>query len=83
MSWKEIFQLPEEMHEHVMAVMHHAKSFADKVKEVKEPAKLPAQCATCNTLVSFTDGDLLLGSKPYNHPLFVTGYIRGQKVNAS
>ena len=48
--------------------------------KVKEPAKLPAQCATCNTAVSFTDEDLLLGSKPHNRPLFVIGYIRGQKV---
>jgi len=30
--------------------------------------------------VTFTDDDLLLGSKPHNHPLFVTEYIRGQMV---
>jgi len=30
--------------------------------------------------VSFTDEYLLLGSKPHNRPLFVTRYIRGQKV---
>ena len=42
MSWKEIFQLPEEMREQVVAAMRHAKSYADKVKEVKEPAKLPS-----------------------------------------
>ena len=46
----------------------------------RQPAKLPVQCATCNTAVSFTNEDLLLGSKLHNHPLFVTGYIRGQKV---
>jgi len=60
--------------------LRHAKLYADKVKAVKEPAKLPVQCATYNTAVSFTDEDLLLGSKPHNRPLFVTGYIRGQKV---
>ncbi|KAL0300105.1 UNVERIFIED_CONTAM: hypothetical protein Scaly_3059300 [Sesamum calycinum] len=27
------------------------------------------------------DSYLLLGSKPHNHPLFVSGYVRGQKVN--
>jgi len=27
-----------------------------------------------------TDEDLLLGSKPHNRSLFVTGHIRGQKV---
>ena len=51
-----------------------------KVMEIKKPAKLTAQCATYNTAVSFTDGDLLLGSKPHYHLLFVTGYIWGQKV---
>jgi len=49
------------MHEQVAASMFHAKSYADKVKEAKEPAKLPTQCATCNTTVSFIDDDLLLG----------------------
>ena len=66
-----------------MIALHHAKLYADKVKAVEEPAKLPAQCATCNTAVSFTDEDLLLVSKPHNRPLFVTGYIKGQKVKAS
>jgi len=80
MSWKEIFQLPHEMREQVATAMRHAKLYADKVKEAKEPAKLLTQCITCNTAVSFTDDDLLLGSKPHNHPLFVIGYIRGQKI---
>jgi len=80
MSWKENFQLPKEMREQVVAAIRHAKSYADKVKEVKKPTKLPAQCTTCNTAVSFTDDYILLGSKPHNRLLFVTSYIRGQKV---
>ncbi|KAK4385678.1 hypothetical protein Sango_2691800 [Sesamum angolense] len=35
----------------------------------------------CMSAIIFTDEDLLLGSKPHNHPLFVAGYIREQKVN--
>ena len=31
--------------------------------------------------IIFTDDDHLLGSKIHNRPLFVTGYIREQKVN--
>ncbi|KAL0337531.1 UNVERIFIED_CONTAM: hypothetical protein Scaly_2028200 [Sesamum calycinum] len=31
--------------------------------------------------ITFTDEDLLLGSKPHNRPLFVAGYVREQKVN--
>lgn len=68
------------MGEQVAAAMRHAKSYADKVKEVKEHAKLPTQSSTCNTVVSFRDDDLLLGPKPHNRLLFVIGYIRGRKV---
>ncbi|KAL0358237.1 UNVERIFIED_CONTAM: hypothetical protein Scaly_1509400 [Sesamum calycinum] len=35
----------------------------------------------CMSTITFTDEDLLLGSKPHNHPLFVAGYVREQKVN--
>ncbi|KAL0291098.1 UNVERIFIED_CONTAM: hypothetical protein Sradi_7034200, partial [Sesamum radiatum] len=35
----------------------------------------------CMSTITFTDEDLLLGSKPYNRPLFVAGYVREQKVN--
>ncbi|KAL0289304.1 UNVERIFIED_CONTAM: hypothetical protein Scaly_2546900 [Sesamum calycinum] len=31
--------------------------------------------------ITFTDEDLLLGSKPHNRLLFVAGYVREQKVN--
>jgi len=34
------------------------------------------QCASYNTAVTFTDDNLLLGSKPHNHPLFATDYIK-------
>jgi len=68
------------MSEQVVVAFHHAKLYVDKLRGVKERLKLPTQCATFNTAVSFTDKDLLLGSKSHNHPLFVTSYIRGQKV---
>ncbi|KAK4381111.1 hypothetical protein Sango_2999200 [Sesamum angolense] len=35
----------------------------------------------CMSTITFTDEDLLLGSKPHNHPLFIVGYVREQKVN--
>ncbi|KAL0290939.1 UNVERIFIED_CONTAM: hypothetical protein Sangu_2552200 [Sesamum angustifolium] len=35
----------------------------------------------CMSTITFTDEDLLLGSKPRNRPLFVAGYVREQKVN--
>ncbi|KAK4384640.1 hypothetical protein Sango_3040800 [Sesamum angolense] len=35
----------------------------------------------CMSTITFTDEDLLLGSKPHNRPLFVAGYVREQKMN--
>ncbi|KAL0284853.1 UNVERIFIED_CONTAM: hypothetical protein Sangu_2806500 [Sesamum angustifolium] len=35
----------------------------------------------CMSIITFSDEDLLLGSKPHNRPLFVAGYVREQKVN--
>ncbi|KAL0416551.1 UNVERIFIED_CONTAM: hypothetical protein Slati_3487000, partial [Sesamum latifolium] len=35
----------------------------------------------CMSIITFTDEDLLLGSKFHNRPLCVTGYVREQKVN--
>jgi len=51
-----------------------------EVKDIKEPVKLITQCFSCNMAVSFTGDDVLLRSKPHNCPLFVIGYIQGQKV---
>ncbi|KAK4394215.1 hypothetical protein Sango_1892300 [Sesamum angolense] len=35
----------------------------------------------CMSIITFTDEDLLLGSKPHNHSLFVARYICAEKVN--
>ncbi|KAL0291991.1 UNVERIFIED_CONTAM: hypothetical protein Scaly_2610300 [Sesamum calycinum] len=35
----------------------------------------------CMSTITFTNEDLLLGSKPHNRPLFVAGYLCEQKVN--
>ncbi|KAL0416579.1 UNVERIFIED_CONTAM: hypothetical protein Slati_3489800 [Sesamum latifolium] len=35
----------------------------------------------CMSTITYTDEDLLLGSKPHNRPLFLAGYVRKQKVN--
>ena len=32
-------------------------------------------CVTCCVAITFADEDLQLGSKPYNQPLFLTGYM--------
>jgi len=49
---------------------------AHRVKDAGSSMKDVAQYAACNMTITFFDNDLLLGFKPYNRPLFVTGYIR-------
>ncbi|KAM2316298.1 hypothetical protein ACFX1S_000157 [Malus domestica] len=57
-----------------------------KVQESKdESLKLrPHEYATCcaaHDAINFADEDLLLGSKPHNHHLFISGYMWEHKVN--
>ena len=37
-------------------------------------------CYACSPDLIFTDEDLLLGSKPHNRPLYVSGYAREQRI---
>ncbi|XP_023925929.2 uncharacterized protein LOC112037349 [Quercus suber] len=39
------------------------------------------ECYACSPNLTFTDEDLLLGSKPHNRPLYVSGYTREQKID--
>ena len=39
------------------------------------------ECYACSLDLTFTDEDLLLGSKSHNHPLYVSGYAREQKID--
>ena len=80
MGWRQIFCLLEEMHQHVVAVLQHPKFYASKFKDVEGSTKSSVQCASCNTAITFTDDNLLLGSKPHSRHLLVIGYIREQKV---
>jgi len=86
-NWRQILTLLEEVRQHVYVALQHPELYADKVKDagpsIKDAdssMKDVAQYAACNTTNTFSDDDLLLGSKPHNRPLFVTGYIREQKV---
>ncbi|XP_019234165.1 PREDICTED: uncharacterized protein LOC109214680 [Nicotiana attenuata] len=35
----------------------------------------------CNTKITFTEDDLLLGETPHNRPLFIVGYVLEQRIN--
>ena len=39
------------------------------------------ECYACSLDLTFTDEDLLLGSKPHNRPLYVSSYAREQKID--
>ena len=49
--------------------------------EIYAAEEVFAQCANCHGKITFTNEDLLLGSKPHNRPLFVSGYICKEKVS--
>jgi len=50
------------------------------IRDAGQSTKDVAYYAARNTTITFTADDLLLGSKPYNHPLLITSYIKEQKV---
>ena len=66
-----IFCLPDEVCQHVVTALRCPELYADKVKDVGGSTESPIQYASCNIAVTFTDDDLLLGSKPHNRPLFM------------
>ncbi|XP_074277874.1 uncharacterized protein LOC141601485 [Silene latifolia] len=81
MGWRQIFHLPKEKRQIILQGLDKPELYAGKKKDVGEFAEQSTQCVSCNAALTFSDEDLLLGSKPHNRPLYVSGYIRGQKVN--
>jgi len=65
----------------MVVTLQHPEIYTDGVKGVVKMLKTIVQCASYNTIVTFIDNDLLLGSKPHNRPLFVTGYVKEEKVD--
>ncbi|KAM1690341.1 hypothetical protein ACFXTN_029254 [Malus domestica] len=83
-SIEEALQLPKKIRRALTAVL--ASPNDHEVQESKnEGLRLrPHECATCcaaEDTIHFTNEDLLLGSKPHNCPLFVSGYVKKHKVN--
>ncbi|KAM2981862.1 hypothetical protein FF2_013130 [Malus domestica] len=83
-SIEEALRLPKEMRRALIAVL--ASPDDHKVQERKDKGLelWPHEYATCcatHDVITFTDKDLLLGSKPHNRPLFISGYVKEHKVN--
>ncbi|KAM2064145.1 hypothetical protein PS2_027070 [Malus domestica] len=83
-SIEEALRLPKKMRSALAAVLespndHEAQESKDEGLKLR-----PHECATCYAIedaIHFTNEDLLLGSKPHNRHLFVSGYVREHKVN--
>ncbi|XP_074290338.1 uncharacterized protein LOC141617067 [Silene latifolia] len=80
-GWRQIFHLPKEKRQIILQGLDKPELYAGKMKDVGELAEPSTQCVSCNAALTFSDEDLLLGSKPHNRPLYVSGYIRGKKFN--
>ena len=71
MNWEQIFYFSDVTRQDMAAALLNQKIDANKVKGVGEMSKVPIQCASCNTVVTFTDDDLLLG-------LITSSWMEGQ-----
>ena len=61
--------------------LEEIKTTKEEGSETHASEEAVALCAHCCDKMTFADEDLLLGSKPHNRPLFVSGYTRGEKVS--
>ena len=82
-SSHEMLQLPNEMRNALIQVLKNPTLYATKINEAKRLENESHNYAKCCVAITFIDNDLQLGSKPYNRPLFVIGYIREQNITRS
>jgi len=60
MDWRQIFNLPKEVHQLVVVALQHPELYADEVKDAGPSMKDVAQYVACNTTITFFDDDLLV-----------------------
>ena len=64
----------------MIQVLKNPTLYATKIKRTKRLGDESHSCAKCCATITFIDEDLQLGLKPYNQPMFVTGYIWEQNI---
>ncbi|KAM2942227.1 hypothetical protein COP2_031374 [Malus domestica] len=82
-SIEEALQLPKKIRRALAAVLASPNDRGVQESKNERLRLQPHECATCcaaEETIHFMDEDLLLGSKPHNRPLFVSGYVRDHKV---
>ncbi|KAM2449118.1 hypothetical protein PS1_019251 [Malus domestica] len=65
----------------VLASPDDHKVQESKDKSLELPPYKYATCCATHDAITFIEEDLLLGLKPHNRPLFVSGYVKEHKVN--
>ena len=71
-----MLQLPNEMRNALIQVLKNPTLYATKMKGAKVLDDESHNYAKCCAVITFTDEDIQLESKPHNRHLFVTKYIR-------
>ncbi|KAI5342997.1 hypothetical protein L3X38_010873 [Prunus dulcis] len=81
---EDVVELPEAMRIALVKPLMDLNIHPNQIREAKklepESQDRAIYCPTCAS-ITFTNEDLLLGSKPHNRPLFVSGYVREQKLS--
>ncbi|XP_008237555.1 PREDICTED: uncharacterized protein LOC103336290 [Prunus mume] len=81
---EEAVELPEAISVALVNALMDLNIHPNRIREAKklEPESQDRAicCATCAS-ITFTNEDLLLGSKPHNYPLFVSGYVQEHKFS--
>ncbi|KAM1535826.1 hypothetical protein ACFX1Z_014790 [Malus domestica] len=83
-SIEEALQLPKKIRRALATVLASPDDHEVQESKNKGLRPRPHECAICcatDDTIHFADEDLLLGSKPHNRPLFVSGYVREHKVS--
>ena len=75
-SSHKMLQLPNEMQNALIQVLQNPTLYATKMKGAKVLDDESHNYAKCCAVITFTDEDIQLESKPHNRHLFVTKYIR-------
>ena len=61
--------------------LEEIKVTKEEGSETYASEEVVALCAHCRDKMTFADEDFLLGSKPHNWSLFVSGYTKGERVS--
>ncbi|CAL2265955.1 unnamed protein product [Prunus armeniaca] len=82
---EEKVELPEAIRVALVKALMDLNIHPNRIREAEklehESQNRAICCATCAS-ITFTDEDLLLGSKPHNRLLFVSGYVRNRNLVA-